>query len=205
MLLKYSCHTFYFYARYDAHQTQSTVCGDNMCEMTEDSQSCPDDCSGKEISTTFDFNLGSSGNMFSVRALRDVSVTSLVINAMSKGRGEVKVYTRSGSYTDHVLSSQGWKLIYSNQALVHEKRGQPTELGDFSKPVLIKSGAIQSFFVHTSKSLVYTAGTKEGDTYISDDSILVFEGIGTTGIFSGATYSPRIWGGTIRYDLIRLK
>ena len=169
--------------------------------MTEDSMSCPNDCSEKEITTTFDFNLGSSGNMFSVEALRDVFVTSLVINSMSKGRGEVKVYTRNGSYTDHMLSSQGWNLIYSNQAVVHKKRGQPTDLGDFSKPVLIKSGSIQSFFVHSSKSLVYTAGTKEDDTCISDDSIVIYEGIGTTGIFSGTTYSPRVWGGIIRYDL----
>ena len=189
------------YARYDVHQTQSALCGDDMCDMTEDSQSCPDDCSGKEILTTFDFNLGSSGNMFSVEALRDVSVTSLVINAMSKGRGEVKVYTRNGSYTGHESSEQGWNLIYSNQAVVHKKRGQPTELGDFSKPVMIKSGDIQSFFVHSSNSLVYTAGTKEGDTYVSDDSIVIYEGIGTTGIFSGVTYSPRVWGGIIRYDL----
>jgi len=199
--MKYSWSYLLLYARYDAHQTQSTVCGDNVCEMTEDSQSCPDDCSGKEISTTFDFNLGSSGNMFSVRALRDVSVTSLVINAMSKGRGEVKVYTRSGSYTDHVLSSQGWELIYSNQGVVHKKRGQATELGDFLTPVLIKSGSIQSFFVHSSNSLVYTVGTNEGDTYTSDDSVVIYEGIGTTGIFSGATNSPRVWGGIIRYDL----
>ena len=172
-----------------------------MCDMTEDSQSCPNDCSKKEISTTFDFNLGSSGNMFSVEALRDVSITSLVINAMSKGQGAVKVYTRNGSYTGYESNKQGWNLIYSNQEVVHEKRGQPTELREFLNPVTIKSGNIQSFFVHSSNSLVYTAGTKEGDTYTSDDSIVIYEGIGTTGIFSGVTYSPRVWGGIIRYDL----
>ena len=55
--------------------------------------------------------------------------------------------------------------------------------------------------MHSSNSLVYTAGTKEGDSYISDDSIVIYEGSGTTGVFSGATYSPRFWGGTIHYDL----
>jgi len=173
-------------------------CGNGICEMTEDSSSCPADCAGKELVTTFDFNLGSKGNMFSVEALRDVSISSLVINAMSKGRGEVKVYTRKGGYTDHELSSQSWELIYSNQAVVHKKRGQPTEIGDFAKPVLIKSGSIQSFFVHSSKSLVYTAGTQEGVPFASDDSIVLYEGIGTTNEFDGTTYSPRVWGGIVR-------
>ena len=178
--------------------SDDSECGDGICEMMEDSESCPDDCSGKELVTTFDFNLGSSGNMFSVEALRDVSISSLVINAMSKGKGEVKVYTRKGSYTGHELNSQGWELIYSNNAVVHKKGGQPTELGDFSIPVTMKSGSIKSFFVHSSKSLVYTAGTREGDPYVSDDSIVIFEGIGTTDEFDGNTYLPRVWSGIVR-------
>jgi len=178
--------------------SDDSECGDSICEMTEGSESCPADCSRKELVTTFDFNLGSSGNMFSVEALRDLAISSLVINAMSKGQGEVKVYSRNGSYTSHELNSQGWELIYSNPTVVHKKRGQPTELGDFSKPVMIKSGSIQSFFVHSSKSLVYTAGTQEGVPFASDDSIVIFEGIGTTDKFDGRTYSPRVWGGIVR-------
>ena len=178
--------------------SDDSKCGNGICEMTEGSEVCPADCAGKELVTTFDFNLGSSGNMFSIEALRDVSITSLVINAMSKGQGEVKVYTRKGSYTGYELKSQGWEPIYSNQAVVHKKRGQLTELGYFAKPVSIKNGSIQSFFVHSSKSLVYTTGTQEGIPYVSDDSIVIFEGIGTTDEFVGKTHSPRVWGGIVR-------
>ena len=166
--------------------------------MTEGSESCPVDCADKELETTFEFSLGSTGSMFSIEALRDVSISSLVVNAMARGVGQVTVYTRNGSYLGHELSSEGWELIYSNQAVVHNKRGVPTELGDFQNAVSIKSGDIQSFLVTSTKGLVYNAGTEEGAPSSSDSSLVIHEGIGTTGDFSGVIHRPRLFGGAVR-------
>lgn len=178
------------------------TCGDGICAMTEGSESCPVDCSGKELVTTFEFSLGSTGSMFSIEAKRDVSISSLVINAMSRGEGEVKVYSRTGSYLGHELSSEGWELIYLNGAVVHNKRGVPTELGSFQNAVSIKSGAIQSFYVTSTLGLVYNAGTKEGAPLSSDSSLVIHEGVGTTGDFSGTIHRPRAFGGAVRYVLV---
>jgi len=169
--------------------------------MEESSQSCPADCASKELQTTFDFSLGSSGNMFTVEALRDISVSSLVVNAMSRGQGAVKVYTRNGSYSGHEQSSDGWELIYNNPATTHNRRGESTELGDFDDAVFISSGATQSFFVTSSKGLVYEAGTEEGALFENDESMVIYEGVGTTDEFSGAIHSPRVFGGILRYDM----
>lgn len=174
------------------------TCGDSLCDANEDSNSCPSDCANKEIETTFDFALGSSGNMFSVEALRDISITSLVINAMRKGEGAVQVYTRHGSYIGYERSDSGWELIYNNHSVIHNKRGQPTELGDFENAVSIASGATQSFFVTSSNKLVYERGTEEGAIFKGDESLRIFEGVGTTGIFDGVNYSPRVFGGIVR-------
>ncbi|KAL7543067.1 hypothetical protein ACHAXR_012379, partial [Thalassiosira sp. AJA248-18] len=193
----YSPRVFGGIIRYDAYQTTPVVCGDSVCAMNEDSESCPADCAGKELETTFDFSLGSSGNMFNLKALRDIYVSSFAINAMGKGQGAVKVYTRNGSYIGHEQNSAGWELIYDNSEVDHGRRGQPTELGDFDNAVFIASGATQSFFVTSSKGLVYEAGTKEGDQIAIDESLVVYEGIGTTGEFAGDTYSPRVFGGKI--------
>ena len=166
--------------------------------MNEDAESCPLDCAGKELETTFEFSLGSSGNIFTVKALRDISVTSFVINAMSRGQGAVQVYTRNGSYSGHEQNSAGWELVYDNPTVAHNRRGQPTELGDFDNVVSIASGVTQSFFVTSTKSLVYQKGTEEGAPFVSDESMVIYEGVGTTDEFAGVAHSPRVFGGIIR-------
>ena len=176
----------------------SDVCGDSVCAIGEDSSSCPDDCAGKELETTFDFSLGSNGNMFSIKALRDISLSSFAVNAMSRGEGRVKVYTRAGSYVGHEQNSEGWELIYDDPAVVHDRRGRQTELGDFDSAIGIASGAIQSFLVTSTKGFVYQAGIEEGAEYVRDDWLVIYEGIGTTDEFSGETFSPRVFGGIIR-------
>ena len=166
--------------------------------MNEDTSSCPADCAGKELETTFEFTLGSSGNMFEVEALRDISISSFVINAMSRGTGAVEVYARNGSYSGHEESSVGWELIYDNPAVAHNRRGQPTELGDLGNVVSIAEGFSKSFFVASSKSLVYQLGTEEGAPFVSDESLVIYEGVGTYSVFTGAPHSPRVFGGIIR-------
>ena len=136
--------------------------------------------------------------MFSVKALRDISVTSFVLNSMSRGEGRVKVYTRKGSYISHERNNEGWDLIYDNHSVIHNRRGKQTELGNFDNAVYIAEGDTQSFFVSSSKSLVYKAGTAQGAEYVSDESLVIYEGIGTTDEFSGEIYSPRVFGGIIR-------
>jgi len=176
----------------------TAVCGDSVCAMEEGSDSCPADCAGKVLETTFSFSLGSSGSMFKLEALRDVTVSSLVINAMSRGEGEVKVYTRIGDYSGHERNSVGWELIYDNSAVIHNRRGEPTELGDFNTPVFIEKGDTRSFFVTSSMGVLYEPDTVEGAPFVSDESIVIYEGIGTTEEFSGIIHSPRVFGGIVR-------
>ncbi|KAL7552277.1 hypothetical protein ACHAWF_015504 [Thalassiosira exigua] len=176
------------------------TCGNSVCGVNEDSESCPGDCVDKELETTFNFSLGSDGVMFALKALRDISISSLVINAMSRGQGSVKVYIRNGNYSGHEQSNNGWVLIYDNPTLTHDRRGRRTELGNFDNAIYIEGDTTKSFFVTSSNGLVYQEGKKEGEAYASDESLVIYEGIGTTGEFSGTTFSPRVFGGIIRYD-----
>ena len=160
-----------------------------MCDSDEDSDTCPGDCEDKELETTFEYNLGSGGSMFTVEAKRNIVVSSFAINSSSRGEGAVKVYTRTGSYNGHEKSSEGWELIYDN-AVMHAPRGQPTELGEFQKKVMIPEGVSQSFFVSSSQNLVYKSGTQEGKAFASDESLSILEGIGTDVTFTGKVYLP---------------
>jgi hypothetical protein len=174
------------------------TCGNSVCSISEGSSTCPLDCAAKELLTTFDFSLGSKGNMFTVKALRDISVTSLVLNSVARGAGSVKVYTRNGSYRGYELSNKGWTLVHSNSTVTHSGRGQPTEIGAFKSTVTIKSGVTQSFFVTSSIGLAYNAGTEEGALLKKDGAVIIYEGVGTTDEFSGSVLSPRTFGGVLR-------
>ena len=187
-----------FYCRYDAKKTVPDVCGDSKCSGKETSGSCPADCAANELLTTFEFSLGSSGNMFSIKALRDISVTSFVLNSVARGVGEVKVYTRVGSYSGYEQSSEGWTLIHSNSTVTHKGRGQPTEIGSFNSALPIYNGVTQSFFVTSSIGLAYQAGTEEGAPFVNDGSVIIYQGAGTTGEFTGSIHSPRVFGGVLR-------
>jgi hypothetical protein len=168
-----------------------------LCSSDETSESCPADCSGKELGTTYDFNLGSSSVIFTVNALRDVFITSLAINAMARGNGRVMVYTRDGEYSNAESSSDGWTLVY-DKTVFHQPRGLVTELGEFNSGVIIGAGTSKSFYIESTKKLVYKSGTEELAPYSSDGVLAILEGIGLNNNFTGPVYTPRVWSGKIR-------
>ncbi len=173
-------------------------CGNAVCELSENSISCPLDCFSKEIQTTYEFNLGSSGNMFVVKAKRNIVISSFAINSKSRGIGAVKIYTRAGLYANHEQSRDGWELVYENDSVNHNRRGEVTELGVLDKEIHVAKDRNQSFFVTSTNGLVYKGGAKEFLVYNGDENMEILEGIGTEGEFEGATYSPRVWCGRIR-------
>jgi len=141
--------------------------------------------------------------MFTVKALNDIVITSFDINTMFRVVGEVKVYTRSGFYSGYESVGIGWDLIYDNASLQMNGRGKPTEL-DGVMPVNISRGQYQSFYIWAEEKLVYKRGTMEGRPFVSDDNIVVFEGIGLPG-FGVRRFSPRVWSGSIHYTVSELE
>ena len=143
--------------------------------------------------------------MFKVKALNDIVITSFDINTMFRVVGEVKVYTRSGDYSGYESVGIGWDLIYDNTSLQMNGRGKPTELDDVM-PVRLSRGEYQSFYVWSEEKLVYKRGTQEGAPYVSDDNLVIYEGIGLPGLFGGLRrFSPRVWSGTIHYIVSELE
>ena len=111
----------------------------------------------------------------------------------------VKLYTRSGTYTGHERSASGWQLIYDNAATQMKGRGRPTVL-DGMESVFVAGGAYQTFYVWAEKRLVYKRGFIEKMPFASDQSLIVFEGIGVKDLFGPVVYSPRVWSGSIQYE-----
>jgi hypothetical protein len=68
--------------------------------------------------------------------------------------------------------------------------------------VKVVASAVQSLYVVASNGLVCKAGTSALALCASDESLEVFEGIGTMDEF-GAKVSPRVWNGVIHYDAVK--
>ncbi len=156
------------------------------------------ECIDYTLPTTYAYDSGSNGNMFAVKALRDVVITSLDINTMYRGNGAVKVYSRPGGYAGHI-SIDGWQLVYDNSSTELNGRGRATPLARGFTSVSVRSGEYHSFYVYSEEKLVYKRGYIEGLIYVNDRSLAIYQGIGMRGHFGSVVYSPRVWSGTILY------
>ena len=80
-------------------------------------------------------------------------------------------------------------------------RGRATKLEKFDNVVSISSGQYQSFYIWAEQKLVYKRGSVEGQSFVSDDNLVIYEGIGLKGHFGEVRYSPRVWSGVITYRI----
>lgn len=183
------------------HPTQHRYCGDLVCDSDENDILCPTDCAQIELTTTYEFDSGASGNTFTVKAMRDVKISSFSINAMKRGNGAVKVFTKKGSYIGFEQDIHAWELVYDNPSVTHLRRGEQTHLGKFDSEILIARGSAQSFYVTSTNGLVYKTGSQEASMFSSDNALIAYEGIGMMNEF-GTRIAPRIWNGVIFYDNI---
>merc|ERR1712226_439426 len=154
-----------------------------------------------ELVTTFSDNNGSQGNMFDIKALQDLTVTEMDVNTSASGSVSVTVYTKSGTYSGSENDSSAWtnNTPILSTSVASQGRGNPTPLPAFDG-VAVASGATQAFFV-VVQNIRYTNGSTVGTLFVENSHMQFFEGIGRSGSFGSAIYSPRVWNGAIRYTL----
>ncbi len=165
-------------------------CGDNICDLNENSSTCSEDCSTLAFTPSNTGGNGAFGTMFAVRAIRDLVVTSLNFHAGKKSLDQlVQVYTRKGVFRGFELVEDGWHLIY-NKTMDVDKRQVETPLeGGFDAPVNILAGEVQSFFVYTSAKVLYEVGNPDDMLVPRDSHIEFLGGIGKVTKFEGEVAS----------------
>lgn len=167
---------------YDVNRESSpNTCGNDICEAYESAGACPSDCRDLSLETTPVAAKGAAGAMFDIKALRDISITSLDFFGASTNVNLVQVYTRSGTYKGNEGSSNGWELVFDNSSVDIKGRFEPTPLGSFTRDVHIPADSFQSFFIYSPSKVMYRGGTSdtsEGALHASNDAIEFYEGIG---------------------------
>lgn len=152
------------------------------------------------LTTTMAAGNNHRGNMFTISALNQVTITSFDAHPM--GNTTIEIYYRSGTYVGFETSSAGWTLIGS-AAVTALPTGTPTPV-PVPVNVNIPAGQSYSFYVtstNTAVSLNYSNGTTEGAVFTSDANIQFREGCGMEYPFSngGGVFRPRNWNGVIHY------
>jgi len=140
------------------------------------------------------------GNMFDIRALNTVTITSFDAHPM--GNTTIAVYYRPTPFAGFENSSNGWTLL-GTAAVTAQPYGTLTPV-PVAVNVTIPAGQTYGFYVtstNTGVSLNYSDGASQGAVYTSDSNIEFLQGVGLEYPFAngGGVFTPRIWNGRINY------
>jgi hypothetical protein len=155
------------------------------------------------ITTTFNSDNEFNGNMFDVTTFGNaLTFTGLDINVASTGHLlDVAIYDRPGSYVGHETNPAGWTLVASGTA-ISQGTDKPTPV-TLNHSFTEAANSLTGFYItlvlaDPLSALRYTNGSA---TYSNADLKLDL-GVGLGGLFgSEGVFSPRIWNGTLVYDV----
>ncbi len=150
------------------------------------------------LTTQFSSNNGQDGNMFDVVTFgNSLTVSSLSLN-LDSGTHTVRLYTRSGTWVGFENSPAGWTLV-DTSTVASAGLNNPTfwDLLDFVLPANSRT-ALYVTISSGGAPMNYTNGRAVSNVAASNGDLQIFEGAGKSFAFS-ATFSPRIWNGTITY------
>jgi hypothetical protein len=153
------------------------------------------------LTTTFAGGNGQDGNMFEISALKTVIIRSFDGN-LDPPSDDYRIYYKAGTYTGFEDDPGAWTLVGTATNVTSNGENTPTPI-PIDIDVTIPGGQTYSFYVTTEgagSGVGYTDGTSEHAVYVSDANIEIREGIGIQYPFDD-TYSPRVWNGTVYYDL----
>ena len=178
-------------------------CGNSSCETDETNKSCPNDCVGAQLDTTSaGQSMASSAESikFAIMAKRAVAIKSLSFYTSTSARNsEVTVKTLEGQYSQGIFSdwtTDEWKTVFHGPVFTRRYDSEGAQLTnvEFDQDVVVPTGKIQSFEVHTASShIMVQLGEQEGMLAGQDTALEVR--VGESGAQSSAAFR-----GIITYD-----
>ena len=147
--------------------------------------------------------VGAAGNMFDVRAAKDVFVTNFAVHSSSASTVTVEVYkkTLTGKFLGTQSDSTKWTKI-GQATFVSNSEGLPSILPENTfAPVLIKAGFVQAFYITFTEATNlnrYSQGSTYGTTQVSNADLAIRNGY-AKGYLFGGDYSLRSWNGILYY------
>lgn len=156
----------------------------------------------ERLETVMNGDNGSYGNMFDVQSKNEIVINALEFYCALKENVTYEVFTKSGSYLGYEESPGNWTMI-SNGTVLALGPNVTTPTLDFSDPLLLMSGSLQSFYITLLQpDIRYSEAEEEGSLIVEDDYLKMFTGVGVAGYpFGDFFYRPRIFNGAILYTI----
>ena len=156
-----------------------------------------------ELPTTLAGGNGNFGNMFDINALNPVVIQSFDIHGDTGATFDVEVYAKSGTWVGSENNPGAWTLIGTAPGVVSNGDGVVTPL-NLTLNYVIPAGETHAFYVtptdFSTGGFNYTNGTATGNVFAADTNIEFLEGAGKGYPFSGTTFQPRVFNGSIHYE-----
>ena len=160
------------------------------------------------LTSTFASNNGFSGNTFDITPNVDIEITGLDFNGSGTGiQYNIDAYYKVGTSVGFEADPLAWTLLASGLSDVCSGTNLPTFVNMAGNGIVLSAGTTYGIYFDsvdypTGASIQYTNGTGANEIYSNGDLLLECKTGQGSPAFSGTTFSPRVWNGTIHYDTL---
>ena len=160
------------------------------------------------LTSLFAGNNGFAGNTFDLTPNADLEITGLDFNGSGSGLTyNVDVYYKVGTSVGFEADSSAWTLLSSGLSAPCNGNDIPTFVSLAGNGVILNAGTTYGIYFDSvdysaGAGIQYTNGTGANEIYSNGDLLLECKTGQGSPAFSGTTFSPRVWNGTIHYDTL---
>lgn len=154
------------------------------------------------LTTTYASGNGQSGVMFDVTPSRSLILDSFEVS-MDAGTHLVEVYYKQGTYQGFETNAGAWTLLGSATVTSTQAAGGPGIYVNVGNKLSLPANTTYGFYIQlpNATAINYTNGASLQN--FSNSEVLITAGAGKGANF-GATFSPRVFNGTIHYSYFPL-
>ncbi len=153
----------------------------------------------QSLTTTYATNNSFAGNTFDLTPAVDMTVDSFDVHLSGDAETTLAIYWRTGTSNGFESNASGWTLL-GTATVTAQGTGNPTHvpIGGLAMVADATYGIYVDVQSYPSAQMLYTNGVAEYSN--ADLTLTPFYGKGNPA-FSGSTFSPRTWNGTVYYHL----
>ncbi|MBO46088.1 MAG: hypothetical protein CMJ96_04240 [Planctomycetes bacterium] len=158
------------------------------------------------LTTHFNGGNGFAGNMFDITPAVDMEITGLDFHARNAtGLFDIDVWYRVGSCVGYDMDPSTWTLLAQDTGIQGAGAYMPTFADLSGNGVTFVAGQTYGIYMDNvnyalSGGINYTNGVSTPETYSNSDIVLDAYYGKATPSFTGSTFTPRVWNGTLYYD-----
>ena len=161
------------------------------------------------LTSLFTSNNGFSGNTFDLTPNADLEITGLDFNGSNLAglTYNIDVYYKVGTSVGFEADMSAWTVLASGLSAPCNGTDVPTFVDLAGNGVVLSAGTTYGIYFDSvdyalGASIKYTNGTGTNEIYSNGDLLLETKTGQGSPAFSGITFSPRVWNGTIYYDTL---